>query len=932
MTRPPSSTRSGLGPGVGVGAKVDRDLVFARVEQRLLGGAFTPVQVGRFVVLNRIGHGGMGVVYAAHDPQLDRAVALKIVDDGGGEGSTPQAQQELLREAKAAAALTHPNVVTIFEAGLEGEVVYLAMELVRGPTLRDWLQERRRTWREIVAMFAAAGRGLEAAHQAGLVHRDFKPANVLVGDDGRPRVADFGLARLAPRPATEPRHGDTPASGEGTFTSVAGTPRYMAPEQHEGRGIGPASDQFSFCVALYEALFDRHPYEGDHPAAIVRRTMAGLPDPPGARARGVPRQVVQLVMRGVAGLPSERNASMRAVIDGLDHALHRRRRWVLGGLAFGLTGVAATAGYGAAPREVLPLDPCAKAAAPLYARWSPALSRKVDAAFVESGHPGADRIAARVTETLDDYAEQWSTLRVQTCRAAREHGGRSELAMELGYACLDRRLTAMSTLIERFVAADEKIVARAVAAVDALVPLRSCEDRSALLARPSTNALRSATDRSARPEADEQWHQGFERYRRAVALDSLGRRDEALAIAESMLDHASDQRLGGVEAAALGLRGGIAVRRGNLDAGEADLGRSVTLALEADLPDVAVQSLLRLSQAVRKRQSGLERAGVLLDMARGLAARSPAPVRDALRVEVEAARVDRMHGDFARARQRLDEALAQAHDLGPEHSVVLGAHNDRASNLVSLGEYEQAEHVFAALLPRTVAAKGSQHKTVGTLLINLGVVAQAQHHWAQADAYFSRALVLFEQRGDRRRLEQIRFRQGVMRREQGRLQDAATSLIRVLADRSARKGPDHASVAEVLEALAEVRRQQGDHDVALAHARQAVALLEKSHGADHLSLRAPLVTLGKTHIDREQWAQAESVLERAHALVYATEVDGIVRAEVCFDLARATVADPAKRARAVELGRRARALFAEAGPPMATVLAEVDAWLRQHAP
>ncbi|HTM19495.1 MAG TPA: serine/threonine-protein kinase, partial [Kofleriaceae bacterium] len=196
-------------------------------------------KVGRYVVLELIGGGGMGMIYKAYDPQLDRAVALKLMRPAAAE-SDPDASNRVLREAQSLAKLQHPNIVAVHDAGLFGDQVFAAMEYVAGDTVSRWLKVEPRSAEEIVDVFRAAGRGLAAAHAAGLVHRDFKPDNVIVGTDGRVRVLDFGLARPA---------GDAAAGGPS-----AGTPAYMAPEQHDHRVADARSDQYSFCVALYEAV------------------------------------------------------------------------------------------------------------------------------------------------------------------------------------------------------------------------------------------------------------------------------------------------------------------------------------------------------------------------------------------------------------------------------------------------------------------------------------------------------------------------------------------------------------------------------------------------------------------------------------------------------------------------------------------------------
>jgi hypothetical protein len=278
--------------------------------------------VGRFVVHHTIGVGSTGVVVAAYDPVLDRRIALKVLRAGG----TPAGDARLLQEAQAMARLAHPNVVAVHEAGVAEGRVYLAMELIDGGTLRAWLTAAPRPWREIRDRFVEAGRGLAAAHDAGLVHRDFKPDNVLVGRDGRARVTDFGLVRAMP-PAPEDGGGDT--------TPVAGTPRYMAPEQHCGQRADPRADQFAFCVALYEALWRADPFAAPDPAARQARVLHGdVTTPPPGR---IPAWLASAVLRGLAVDPARRPPTMRALLDDIvrdpDLERWRRLRLVVVGLA-----------------------------------------------------------------------------------------------------------------------------------------------------------------------------------------------------------------------------------------------------------------------------------------------------------------------------------------------------------------------------------------------------------------------------------------------------------------------------------------------------------------------------------------------------------------------------------------------------------------------
>lgn len=308
-------------------------------------------RIGRYVVRHKVGEGGMGRVYAAWDPELDRPLAVKLVllDEPSG-----QAHQRLLREAQALARVSHPHVVTVYDTGVHGDGVFLAMEHVEGGTLDDWLTSAQRPWREILDAFLPAARGLAAAHATGIVHRDFKPANVLRDQEGRLRVADFGLARAvagADTAAATPEEGadeeeapgglspsvpepfsagSRPLSGPLATTLTGahrrvGTPSYMAPEQHQGQATGPATDQFAFCVALYRALYGEHPFGSTSVAETRARLLAGQisSPPPGTR---VPTWLRAALLKGLETDPERRWGSMEELIRVLERGAARGRR------------------------------------------------------------------------------------------------------------------------------------------------------------------------------------------------------------------------------------------------------------------------------------------------------------------------------------------------------------------------------------------------------------------------------------------------------------------------------------------------------------------------------------------------------------------------------------------------------------------------------
>lgn len=288
-----------------------------------------PNHFGRFVFLRLIGQGGMGRVYAAYDEDLDRKVALKVLQEIGGIGAEQNAR--ILREAQAMARLAHPNVVHIYEVGEVDDKLFIAMEFVEGGTLTEWQRSSQRAWEDIIRLYRAAGEGLLAAHEAGLVHRDFKPDNVLLGRDGRPRVADFGLART-----DNPAEASLSRSQSLAFPdiqqakpdpllkrpltisgAIIGTPAYMSPEQYCGEPTDARSDQFSFCVALYEAIYGEVPFGGETLAELSANVIAGrfkpLTDP-----EGVPSQILRALRRGMALEPAQRFSSMAELLMALD--------------------------------------------------------------------------------------------------------------------------------------------------------------------------------------------------------------------------------------------------------------------------------------------------------------------------------------------------------------------------------------------------------------------------------------------------------------------------------------------------------------------------------------------------------------------------------------------------------------------------------------
>ncbi|HSS40897.1 MAG TPA: serine/threonine-protein kinase, partial [Polyangia bacterium] len=443
-----------------------------------LGGTrrLDAVTVGRYQLRRLVGRGAMGEVYAGYDPELDRKVAIKILrtDVRDADAHRPR----FMREAQAVARLHHPNVVGIYDVGAAGGRIFLAMELIEGETLGAWLARGPRPLIEILRVFGLAGRGLQAAHEAGIVHRDFKPQNVMVGRDGSPRVTDFGLAASA-----EPGALDRPpltAAG-----AILGTPHYMSPEQLTGQRADARADQFSFCVALWEALHGALPFQGKTWNDLRSAVLDGKPRP-GPLARRVPRHVQAALVRGLAVDRTRRFSTMADLLDALSPRRGRfwRRTATAAGAALAVVALIAVAiAARAHVRRTAGCDPLPK----LAGLWGPAIdSRRAAAreafAAATPDVPDAPARFARVSTILDRATQRWGTLWRESCEAQSDRSPADDRVPELALACLDRWRRELGALSQVLAGADARVARRAMAGVAALSPPDRCRDPTVLRA------------------------------------------------------------------------------------------------------------------------------------------------------------------------------------------------------------------------------------------------------------------------------------------------------------------------------------------------------------------------------------------------------------------------------------------------------------------
>ena len=418
-----------MNDALGTDATVDApDAAVPAADLRSRSSLVRGASVGRYVVLSELGAGGMGVVFAAYDPDLDRKVALKLLRAGlGAEGSDGAAR--LLREAQALAKVSHPNVVAIHDVGTRGDEVWIAMEFIAGRTLGDWLREGSRSWQQVLDVIEPVVRGLATAHAAGLVHRDVKPDNVMLGDDGRVRVMDFGLARGTAAEGIETNRDELDeevvrAAGrriDDALTAAGampGTPAYMSPEQFAAMPTDARTDQFSLCVMLHEAIYGKRPFAGDTVVELATNVLEGNRRSIPASSK-VPRWLRGVVERGLATDPNHRWPSLPAMLAAMGAGRRRARR---GRVLMGLGVLGSVVGVGLGARawvEHRRVVACEAEGGLIEQVWNEDVRAEVVAGLVETGTGHAATTAEKVMPWLDEQAAAWRAARTQVCVDAR---------------------------------------------------------------------------------------------------------------------------------------------------------------------------------------------------------------------------------------------------------------------------------------------------------------------------------------------------------------------------------------------------------------------------------------------------------------------------------------------------------------------------------
>ena len=787
-------------------------------------------RIDQYIVLERIGAGGMGDVYAAYDPKLDRKVALKVLKPTRRESD--DAARRLVREARALARVSHPNVVAVHDVGAHANSVYVTMELVSGETLKQWRVSRPHTWEEVLDKFVQIGEGLVAVHEAGFVHRDIKPSNILLDERGRVRVTDFGLARpVFDTPSVLDgdeqflvEGADATGSLELTRPGVRlGTPAYMAPEQFEGAEATAATDQFGFCVAFWECLFDTRPFPGKDFVSLMRAVRSGelVEAPRLSPARpNVPTWLRERVERGMALEPADRWPSMQALLDALSEGDPKARtRRVLMGV--GVVGVLVAGAVALQMRESAQ-EQAAVAACEATADefdWDEARASALRDKLVSTGADDVDSIAAEAVSTLGGFAEDWRTLRVETCkRDTVVHDIDRTLAVKT-VDCLEQRRTVFEAAVQTFMEIEPGMVTRVPQTIKEFDDLDTCRDERRLelipplpeddATRDAVRELELTLERTLVNEHFATFDEGLDisrdaleraeeigyaptiakaRYRVAVFLEKQGKYEEA------------------VEAWAASFRGAAVT---NYDALAADAA--------AGLAFTEGYQLARYDTGIRWAQL----AGVY-----GERIGETEGLREGRRLDVLATLLE-MKGDLEASVETHERALEMRRAVVGEnhHSIAYGSAN-YAMVLDKLGRREEARQTLVKAQSIFEEHFGPDNPTT----------AHVMHMRANIEL------------------------------DLGNLEEAESLFTKVATVWRDKLGPEHPDVGDLHNAFGELRREQGRLEDAEAEHRKALAIHEAALEDDHPDIAHTATSLAQVLVERRAFDEAEDLYQRVLAI------------------------------------------------------------------
>ena len=889
-------------------------------------------QIGRLVVLGPLGEGGTALVYVAYDRELDRKVALKFMRPSllKSEKATA-ARTRLMREAQALARLNHPNVVAIHDVGTYGDVVFIAEAFVDGWTVTDWLKEKPRSIREILDIFLQAGRALEAAHAAGLVHRDFKPDNVLVGRDGRAQVTDFGLARatddMAPEEPVQ-TVGSTMVDSSGVLASpltrtgmIMGTPAYMAPEQHLSQRADARTDQFNFCVSLYEILYGERPFSGTTVGELAREVTQGRVRP-APKDTKVPAWLRKVILRGLKPEPGDRYPSMTALLEALgrDPAVSRRRVTTVAGLALLLVAVA----LGVSLYHQRSSRVCGGAERKLAGVWDDTRRDTVRRAFLATNKPFAEAAWRGVVAALDAYSRTWVGMHEDACAATRVRGEQSEALLDLRVGCLTQRLGEVKALVDVLEGADAEVVERAAKATGGLGSLAVCADAEAL-----KGVLPPPKDAATRTKVQEV----RAKIARSKALEDAGKYDEALKVATAAFADTRELAYRPLDAEALYQLGVAKADKGDTKGAEQTLHQALFAAIEGHHRQVEASTAIMLTHYVGYTMRRTEQGHFWADYAKATLATLGTNEALEARWHNSVAGVYYAEAKYDKQLVHNQRALAlRQRAFGSTHVAVAGSLNNLGVTHSGLGNPRQAAEYFQRARELYEKASGPDHPDVALALMNLAGVHGTLGEFAKERSEAERSVAIFEKVAG---MEHSNTAMAISNlatafHHQENHEEALKQYRRALAIYEQTEGLKHPDTAGAIEGVGrELRCIGGQQREALAQARRAVEAMEGAYGKDHPELASPLSFLGLAQLDVGAPADALATFERTLPLRVKARAQPDDMAETKFGMAQAVWQLGKDKPRALRLAEDARNLLRKVHHRKKELF-KVSIWLKEH--
>jgi len=918
------------------------------------------------------------VVYAAYDPELDRKVALKLLLPRAGGVADTGARTRLVREAQALAKLSHPNVVAVHDVGTHGDSVWIAMEFVAGETLTAWAKGRPRAWSEILPILIDVARGVTAAHMAGLVHRDLKPDNVMIGRDGRIRVMDFGLAHGRGPGAEEPALASTFVDVAGADLeraalalrltaegAIQGTPAYMAPEQWQGQEAEPATDQFGWSVMAWELLFGERPFTGETMMSLAAAVLSGHHRPP-PRGRHVPGWLREVIERAMAIEPGRRWPTMAALLTALQRGKSRARVRAGATVAVGFTLLGAGAeGYrrwDIAQRVAA----CEVAGSEINGAWNDDSRQRLREAFAATGISYAGAAADKVMPWLDERAAGWKRARVEVCLNADVRALWAEDLEERAMWCLVERHMDLASLVDEFGRANATTVQKAVAAAASLRTVDTCLNEHILWRQPIPPS-----------EGGEVMQEVRAGLSRAQSLGLAGNYEEALTASV----HAREQAESALDwppllAHANAVEGYVREKMGAYEEAEAASRKAYFLAAASGAWDVAGRTAVDLIYTVGYREARYvdgrmwaqhaevalahagDRAGLAeaqrlnnlaaIQLETGEYVEAQTSLEGTLRIREQAlgpghpdvakvlsnlGSVYQATGAYAEAQALYERSLAiREQVLGPSHPDVVNSLQNLATVHLATGAYAEAQALNERALAIREEALGPGHPDVATTLNNLAVVHEAVGAHAKARELYERALAIQEKAVGPEHPDVATALNNLagIHTAAGEYAEAQSLLQRALTIREQVLGPGHIEVAGTLNNLANIQAGMGMHSQAEALYERALNIQEQAFGPDHPHIAVTLDNLAGEYTAEERPRDALPILERAVAIYEANKGRQPGEMRAYYHLAEALVATGGDLGRALALGRKARDGIYESGAPRSQELAEIERWVEMY--